>query len=118
MDPFTIAALIITAAAAVVYFWPYIADFFHKYAIPKTRELLGSEAADLLRDLVVFLDNGVCKTRARLVRAWRFMTATIGIITKVVKTGANTAQTTTEAYYRTKDDRVVKEPVVEELKWP
>jgi hypothetical protein len=73
-----ITSLIIISILFGVLFWPYIMEFFTSVLIPFVHEHMDKEIADLLKELVMFLDDAICPVRQKLVESW-------GAFTKMFK---------------------------------
>ncbi|MBR4834977.1 MAG: hypothetical protein IKU86_11710 [Thermoguttaceae bacterium] len=61
------------SAATVLWFWNNIVFFFQTRAIPWTRARLGERAADLLANLISFVDRGATFIRRKIRGGYRWL---------------------------------------------
>ncbi|MEQ2009306.1 MAG: hypothetical protein ABMA26_21195 [Limisphaerales bacterium] len=90
-DPITIT-LIISAAVAILSFWPHIVSFLSERIIPWIRERVSHQAGEVIADLLTYADQGSTAVRRSVRELWRrFRGVVVSSEMKVERSDASTA---------------------------
>ena len=96
-------------AAVMLWFWNKIVFFFQTRLIPWVRSRLGNGAADMLANLVAFLDKGATFVRRAVRQGYRWLCQNVfGMKSKYAQTGPGSVVVTTETYVMDENGNFVK----------
>ena len=95
--------------AVMLWFWNKIVFFCQTRLIPWVRSRLGNNAADMLANLIAFLDKGATFVRRNIRQAYRWLCQNVfGMKSKYAQTGPNTVVITAETYVMDENGNFVK----------
>jgi hypothetical protein len=115
MDPISIAIAVALLLAA---YWPQIVDLFSVRIIPWVRESVSAALADVLAEMLVFLDKGVTSIRRPIKEAWKYFQRNfLGSKLEVTKTSATQATVKRTTLARDENGKLVTSVVTENLNW-
>jgi hypothetical protein len=117
MEPITVF-LIIFGSALFLAIWPWIRQWVTESLIPWVGEKWNDKIADLLIDVVNWLDDCAIPARNSIKKAWIFIkTRILKIETTYHKETATTGVRSTESIIATIDGKIVKRVEEEEVSW-
>jgi hypothetical protein len=115
-EPITI--IIISAAVAVLSFWPYIVSFLSEQVIPWIRERVSEQVGDIIADLLTYADRGATGVRRSVKELWRrFRGVLVSSNMKVERIDASTAKAQTTTLIRDEAGQVWKTTTDERVSW-